>query len=122
MTTEEITEPASLRVNGYNLDLSSSLTGILWWIIYLDAMKYCLMMKYQQSEEFRSSLLQTKGLFIVEDQTSFPKKTADTWGTKLVGDEYVGPNLLGRLLMELRDNGNLTYSLPEDALRFLDYL
>ena len=93
-----------------------------WGSIIVDAMKYCLTMKYQQSEEFRSSLSQTKGSFIVEDQTSFPKKTADTWGTKLVGNEYVGPNLLGRLLMELRDSGKLTYSLPEDALRFLDYL
>ena len=93
-----------------------------WGSIIVDAMKYCLTMKFQQSEEFRSSLLQTKGSYIVEDQTSFPKKTADTWGTKLVGNEYVGPNLLGRLLMELRDSGKLTYSLPEDALRFLDYL
>ena len=93
-----------------------------WGSIIVDAMKYCLTMKFRQSEEFHTSLLQSKGLFIVEDQTSFPKKTADTWGTKLVGNGYVGPNLLGRLLMELRDNGYLIYSLPEDALRFLDYL
>ena len=93
-----------------------------WGSIIVDVMKYCLKMKYRQSEEFCSSLLQTKGLLIVEDQTSFPKKTADTWGTKLVNNEYVGPNLLGRLLMELRDNGNLSYSLPKDALRFLEFL
>jgi hypothetical protein len=37
-------------------------------------------------------------------------------------NEYVGPNQLGRLLMEPRDNGNLTNRLPKDALRFLDYL
>jgi predicted NAD-dependent protein-ADP-ribosyltransferase YbiA (DUF1768 family) len=79
-------------------------------------------LKYQQSEAFRSTLLRTKGLFIVEDQTTFNKKTADTWGAKLVGNEYVGPNLLGRLLMELRDNGELKYSLPEDALYCLKYL
>ena len=93
-----------------------------WGSIIVDVMKYCLTMKYQQSEAFRSSLLRTNGLFIVEDQTSFPKKTADTWGTKLVGNEYVGPNLLGRLLMELRDNGELKYSLPEDALLCLKCL
>ena len=29
---------------------------------------------------------------------------------------WKGPNLLGRLLMELRDNGELRYRLPEDAL------
>ena len=87
-----------------------------WGAMIVDVMKFCLTLKYQQSEAFRSTLLRTKGLFIVEDQTSFPKKTADTWGAKLVGNEYVGPNLLGRLLMELRDNGELRYRLPEDAL------
>ena len=87
-----------------------------WGAMIVDVMKFCLTLKYQQSEAFRSTLLRTKGLFIVEDQTSFPKKTADTWGAKLVGNEYVGPNLLGRLLMELRDNGELRYTLPEDAL------
>ena len=87
-----------------------------WGAMIVDVMKFCLTLKYQQSEAFRSTLLRTKGLFIVEDQPSFPKKTADTWGAKLVGNEYVGPNLLGRLLMELRDNGELRYRLPEDAL------
>jgi predicted NAD-dependent protein-ADP-ribosyltransferase YbiA (DUF1768 family) len=84
-------------------------------------MKFCLSKKYEQNEEFRLSLSQTKGLFIVEDQSSFPKKTADTWGVKRIDDNYVGPNLLGRLLMELRD-GHLTYSLPDNALRFTEYL
>ncbi len=93
-----------------------------WGEMIVDVMKFCLTLKYQQSEAFRSTLLRTKGLFIVEDQTTFPKKTADTWGAKLVGDEYVGPNLLGRLLMELRDNGELKYTLPEDALYCLKYL
>lgn len=35
---------------------------------------------------------------------------------------YVGPNLLGRLLMELRDNGKLEYNLPDDALDFIEIL
>jgi predicted NAD-dependent protein-ADP-ribosyltransferase YbiA (DUF1768 family) len=84
-------------------------------------MKFCLSKKYEQSEEFRLSLSQTKGLFIVEDQSSFPKKTADTWGVKRIDDNYVGPNLLGRLLMELRD-GHMAYSLPDNALKFIDFL
>ena len=47
--------------------------------------------------------------------TSIP----DTWGAKLSGDgkEYIGPNLMGRLLMELRDNGKLDYVLPSDAVQ-----
>ena len=87
----------------------------------MDAMKFCLSKKYEQSEEFRHALSMTKDQFIVEDQTSFPKKTADTWGVKRIGDNYVGPNLLGRLLMELRDR-QLTYTLPDNAFTFTDYL
>lgn len=78
--------------------------------------------QYEQCASFRDALAKTAERFIVEDQTSFPKKTADTWGVKLVQDEYVGPNLLGRLLMELRDNGNLSYRLPDDAFLFTQYL
>lgn len=87
-----------------------------WGHIIVDVMKFCLMTKYEQSEDFCLALRRSEGFFIVEDQTSFPKKTPDTWGVKSVGDEYAGPNLLGRLLMELRDNGRLEYRLPEDAL------
>ena len=39
-----------------------------------------------------------------------------------MGCKYVGPNLLGRLLMELRDNGKLEYNLPDDALDFIEIL
>lgn len=74
-----------------------------WGCIIVDVMKYCLKEKYLQSEEFRDALKATKGKYIVEDQTSFKKKYADTWGVKLIGEHYEGPNLLGRLLMEIRD-------------------
>ena len=93
-----------------------------WGSMIVDAIKFCLQMKYEQSEEFRNALKETAGYYIVEDQTSFPKKTPDTWGVKPDGDNLVGPNLLGRLLMELRDNGKLEYKLPEDALDFVEYL
>ena len=93
-----------------------------WGKIIVDAMKFCLTKKYEQSEDFRKELERSKGKFIVEDQTSFPKKTPDTWGVKQQGDNFVGPNLLGRLLMELRDNGKLEYDLPDDAFTFLQYL
>lgn len=93
-----------------------------WGKIIVDAMKFCLTQKFEQSEDFRKKLERSKGKFIVEDQTSFPKKTPDTWGVKQQGDNYIGPNLLGRLLMELRDNGKLEYNLPDDAFIFLQYL
>ena len=87
----------------------------------VDAMKFCLMQKYEQCESFRKELERSKGKYIVEKQAN-PKKDADTWSAKLQGDKWVGPNLTGRLLMELRDNGKLDYKLPEDALHFTEYL
>lgn len=93
-----------------------------WGQMIIDAMKYCLTQKYEQSEEFRHELERSEGKFIVEDQADFTKKKPDAWGVKLQGDNYVGPNLLGCLLMELRDNGNLDYRLPSDALAFINHL
>ena len=94
-----------------------------WGKMVVDAMKYCLMRKFEQSEDFRNELERSRGKFIVEDQTSFKnKKEPDAWGVKLKDDHYVGPNLLGRLLMELRDTGRLEYTLPSDAFMFLQYL
>ncbi len=81
-----------------------------WPSMVVDAMKYCLTLKYEQSEAFRNELERSKGKYIVEDETSRKKgKDADTWGVVLKGNEYVGPNLLGRLLMELRDNGHFKF-------------
>lgn len=80
-----------------------------WGMMIVDAMKQCLQLKYEQSEAFRSALERSKGKYIVEDQSSFKKSWADTWGVKRQGDLYVGPNLMGRLLMELRDNDRLEF-------------
>lgn len=93
-----------------------------WGSMIVDAMKYCLTVKYEKSEAFASALRRTAGRHIVEDQTTFRKRWADTWGVKLEGEEYVGPNLLGRLLMELRDQGRLKSHLPDDALAFTQFL
>lgn len=93
-----------------------------WGQMIVDAMKFCLQMKYQQSQDFRDALEESKGKYIVEDQTTFRKLQPDTWGVKPVGDDFVGPNLLGRLLMELRDNGKLEYQLPDDAFVFMNFI
>jgi ribA/ribD-fused uncharacterized protein len=90
-----------------------------WPRILVDAMKFVLVQKYRQCPEFAALLSRSRGRYIVEDQTSFPKRSADAWGVKRVGDIYVGPNLLGRLLMQLRDaDGRLAYQLPTNILRF----
>ena len=93
-----------------------------WGKMIIDAMKFCLTQKYEQSEAFRQELERSKGKIIVEDQSGFTKKNPDAWGVKLQDDNFVGPNLLGRLLMELRDTGKLEYDLPDDAFTFLRYL
>ena len=95
-----------------------------WPRIFLDVLKFVLVTKYEQSEEFRNELERSKGLFIVEDETGRRdrKKSADAYGTIRVGDEMVGPNLLGQFLMELRDTGKLDYTLPADALDFVEHL
>jgi predicted NAD-dependent protein-ADP-ribosyltransferase YbiA (DUF1768 family) len=96
-----------------------------WGSMVVDAMRFCLQTKYEQCEAFRKELERSKGLFIVEDETrrnERKKKDADSWGVNLVGDHYVGPSLLGRLLMELRDTGKLDYTLPADAFKFIEFL
>ena len=91
-----------------------------WGSMFVDAMKFCLQTKYDQCEEFRRKLEESEGRFIVEDQTSFSKKSPDAWGVKLRGGQFIGPNLLGRLLMELRDNKRLSFELPNDAFIFIE--
>ena len=93
-----------------------------WGRMVIDAMKYALLVKYRQCGEFRRALAASQGKHIVEDQATMPKKNPDAWGVKPDGDCFVGPNILGRLLMELRDNGTLCYTLSDDALSFIDII
>ena len=94
-----------------------------WGRIFIDAMKFCLMQKFSQSEAFRKELERTKGLYIVEKQSN-PKRRADAWNAKLSedGQTWSGPNIMGRLLMELRDKGSLNYNLPEGVMHFPDLI
>ena len=87
-----------------------------WGQILVDVMKFCLQQKYEQCPEFKEKLERTKGYHIVELQDAKNDKEstrANAWGVKSKGQNYVGPNLMGRLLMELRD-GKMEYKLPED--------
>ena len=94
-----------------------------WGRIFIDAMKFCLMQKYTQSESFKKELERSKGLFIVEQQAN-PRRPAGAYSAKLSddGNTWVGPNIMGRLLMLLRDQGKLEYNLPADAMDFSDLL
>lgn len=90
-----------------------------WGTYFIDALKFCIMKKYEQNETFRNVLEKSRGLYIVE--LSHNKK-ADAYSVVLNGDNYEGYNLFGELLMELRDKGTLEYHLPEDALDFIEIL
>ena len=92
-----------------------------WEQISIDVMKFCLQKKYEQCPEFSAELDSTKGYNIVELQDRKNDKAssrANAWGVKTKGQNYEGPNIMGRLLMELRD-GMLKYKLPDDWKKIL---
>ena len=86
-----------------------------WRDIAVDVMRFCLNHKYQDLAEFRKVLSDSEGKSIVEDESNRPKKP-DSWGAVLdaATSEYYGKNIMGRLLMELREKGKLEYQLPSD--------
>ena len=95
-----------------------------WGQILVDIMKFCLHQKYEQCPEFKEELERTKGYHIVELQDAKNDKEstrANAWGVKSKGQNYVGPNLMGRLLMELRD-GTMEYKLPDDWNKALEII
>lgn len=89
-----------------------------WGSMIIDAMKFCLQMKHEQCSAFREDLAGTEGFYIVEKETP-RKKEPSGWATYEIGTIFKGPNMMGRLLMELRDKGKLEYKLPKDALEFI---
>lgn len=81
-----------------------------WREIAVDVMRFCLNHKYQYSAQFRQALADSGDRFIVEDESN-RKKMPDSWGAVLdtATGEYYGKNIMGRLLMELRETGELKY-------------
>ena len=81
-----------------------------WREIAVDVMRFCLNHKYASSEAFRKELERSKGKYIVEDESN-RKKKPDSWGAVLdtATNEYYGKNIMGRLLIELREKGQLEY-------------
>lgn len=71
-----------------------------WDTIRIKLMKWCLEIKLSQNwDKFSKLLLETENKAIVE----FTKKDK-MWGAVQVGDNYVGKNALGRLLMGIRED------------------
>lgn len=82
-----------------------------WRDIAVDVMRFCLNHKYQNSAEFRKALADSRDMYIVEDESN-RKKKPDSWGAVLdtTMGEYYGKNIMGRLLMELREKKDLEYN------------
>ena len=82
-----------------------------WREIAVDVMRFCLNHKYQASVEFRKALADSGSKYIVEDESN-RKKKPDSWGAVLntATNEFYGKNIMGRLLMELREEGELDYT------------
>lgn len=93
-----------------------------WNAVRVKIMRWCLRVKLSQNfNTFGALLLRTGNRDIVE-----MKRTADFWGTKITDDGLlVGENVLGRLLMELReelktmDNGHWHTVQPLNVPDFL---
>jgi ribA/ribD-fused uncharacterized protein len=73
-----------------------------WMDVRIPIMRWCLRLKlFQNWERFGNALRETGDKPIVEKKT----KRADFWGAKQSETaELIGPNVLGRLLMELRSD------------------
>lgn len=73
-----------------------------WFIVRTKIMRWCLRVKLAQNyDSFSELLLSTKDLAIVE-----LSRKDDFWGAKISPDSddiLIGQNILGRLLMELRE-------------------
>lgn len=84
-----------------------------WDAVRVPVMKWCLKVKLAQNwRQFGDLLRETGDRPIVEDS-----RKDDYWGAKTVGDEALsGQNVLGRLLMELREKLRAT---PE-ALKIVE--
>ena len=82
-----------------------------WRDIAVDVMRFCLNHKYQNSAEFRKVLADSGDKYIVEDESA-RRKNPDSWGAVLDTEvnEYFGKNIMSRLLMELREKGELSYN------------
>ena len=88
-----------------------------WKEVQVEWMKYCLMVKYRDNDDF-CSVLHATPMLPVEDATSTSYASNLFWGAKLVEIEgrkyYFGCNVLGKLLAELRTKCRLDYKLPQD--------
>lgn len=70
----------------------------------IENMRLCLRLKFDQHLELREKLLKTGDHIIFEDVSKFKNKARHKfWGAVKINDQLDGLNMLGKLLMELRE-------------------
>jgi ribA/ribD-fused uncharacterized protein len=93
-----------------------------WDLVRTRVMRWCLRIKLVQNwNKFSKLLLETRDLPIVEDS-----RKDDFWGAKPEDEEILtGANVLGRLLMQLREqlkHGEISYQTIVEPLDIPDFL
>lgn len=66
-------------------------------------MIYCVKLKLEQHPDLMEQLVATEGQHIYEDVTSRDKGSGSFWGASKKSGSWVGQNILGEILMEVRD-------------------
>jgi type I restriction enzyme S subunit len=70
----------------------------------VENMRKCVKMKFDQHPQLKRQLINTKDAFIYEDIGNRNGERHKFWGAKKISEnEGDGHNMMGRILMELRD-------------------
>lgn len=70
----------------------------------VENMRKCVRMKFDQHPDLKKELMKTKGVFIYEDIGNRNGERHKFWGAKKISEnEGDGQNMMGKILMELRD-------------------
>ena len=66
-------------------------------------MELCLQLKFDQHKDLKDKLIKTKDHTIVEDIGKRNGEKHFFWGMKQINGEWIGNNMMGKLLMQLRE-------------------
>lgn len=69
----------------------------------VEIMRSVVKLKFDQHPEIKRKLINSGEHIIIEDVTDRPGARHMFWGMKKENDQWVGENMMGRILMELRE-------------------
>ena len=70
---------------------------------YIQNMALCLQLKFDQHPALKEKLLKTKDHILIEDIGNRNGENHLFWGMKKINGVWTGNNMMGKLLMELRE-------------------